>query len=81
MILTLTRPIQTSPDQAATTPIYLATSSEVVGVTGAYYSDGQQREVSDLAKNPKLARRLWAVSAQALVNRGLATLNEMIAFG
>ena len=29
----------------------------------------------------KLARRLWAVSAQALVTRGLATLNEMIAFG
>jgi NAD(P)-dependent dehydrogenase (short-subunit alcohol dehydrogenase family) len=81
MILTLTRPMQTSPDQAATTPIYLATSSEVVGVTGAYYSNGQRREVSDLAKNPKLARRLWAVSAQALVNRGLATLNEMIAFG
>ena len=81
MILTLTRPMQTSPDQAAITPIYLATSSEVVGVTGAYYSDGKRREVSDLAKNPKLARRLWAVSAQALVNRGLATLNEMIAFG
>jgi len=81
MILTLTRPMQTSPGHAATTPIYLATSSEVVGVTGAYYSDGKRREVSDLAKNPKLARRLWAVSAQALVNRGLATLNEMIAFG
>ncbi len=81
MMLTLTRPMQTSPDRAATTPIYLATSSEVAGVTGAYYSDGHPREVSDLAKNPKLARRLWAVSAQALVNRGLATLNEMIAFG
>jgi NAD(P)-dependent dehydrogenase (short-subunit alcohol dehydrogenase family) len=81
MLLTITRPMQTSPDQAATTPVYVATSSEVAKVTGAYYSDGHQREVSDLAKNPKLARRLWAVSAQALVNRGLATLNEMIAFG
>jgi retinol dehydrogenase-14 len=81
VMLTLTRPMQASPDQAATTPVYLATSSEVAKVTGAYYSDGHQREVSDLAKNPKLARRLWAVSAQALVNRGLATLNEMIAFG
>jgi retinol dehydrogenase 12 len=81
MLLTVTRPMQTSPDQAATTPVYLATSSAVAEVTGAYYSDGHQREVSDLAKNPKLARRLWAVSAQALVNRGLATLNEMIAFG
>jgi NAD(P)-dependent dehydrogenase (short-subunit alcohol dehydrogenase family) len=81
MMLSLIRPMQTSPDQAATTPIYLATSSEVNGVTGAYYSDGHQREVSDLANNPRLARRLWAVSAQALVSRGLATLNEMIAFG
>jgi NAD(P)-dependent dehydrogenase (short-subunit alcohol dehydrogenase family) len=81
MMLTLRRPMQTSPDQAATTPIYLATSAEVAGVTGAYYADGRPREVSDLAKNARLARRLWAVSAQALVNRGLATLNEMIAFG
>lgn len=81
MMLTFSRPMQTSPDRAATTPIYLATSSEVAGVTGAYYSNGHQREVSDLANNAKLARRLWAVSAQALVNRGLATLNEMIAFG
>ena len=81
MLLTLTRPRQTSPDRGATTPIYLATSAEVAGVTGAYYADGRPREVSDLAKNTRLARRLWAVSAQALVNRRLATLNEMIAFG
>jgi NAD(P)-dependent dehydrogenase (short-subunit alcohol dehydrogenase family) len=81
MMLSLTRPMQTMPDRAATTPIYLATSSEVAEVTGAYYSDGHPREVSDLAQNTKLARRLWSVSAQALVNRRLATLNEMIAFG
>jgi hypothetical protein len=51
------------------------------GATGGYYAGGQPAEVSELAKNSKLARRLWAVSAQALVNRRLATLNEMIAFG
>jgi hypothetical protein len=38
-------------------------------------------ELSGLATDSRLARRLWAVSAQALVSRGLATLNEMIAFG
>jgi NAD(P)-dependent dehydrogenase (short-subunit alcohol dehydrogenase family) len=81
MLLTLTRPMQVSPDRAAMTPIYLATSSEVAGATGGYYVDGQPREVSELAQNTKLARRLWAVSAQALVSRRLATLNEMIAFG
>jgi len=81
MLLTLTRPMQVSPDRAAMTPIYLATSSEVAGATGGYYVDRHPREVSELAQNTKLARRLWALSAQALVSRRLATLNEMIAFG
>jgi retinol dehydrogenase-14 len=81
MLLTLTRPMQVTPDRAAATPVYLATSVDVAETSGGYYAAGQLAEVSELAKNAKLARRLWAVSAQALVNRGLATLNEMIAFG
>ncbi|HEY6811631.1 MAG TPA: SDR family NAD(P)-dependent oxidoreductase [Propionibacteriaceae bacterium] len=81
VLLTLTRPMQVSPDRAAITPVYLATSVEVAEATGGYYAGGHLAEVSELAKNTKLARRLWAVSAQALVNRRLATLNEMIAFG
>jgi retinol dehydrogenase-14 len=81
MLLTVTRPIQSSPERAAATPIYLATSAEVAEVTGGYYADGHPKELSGLATDTRLARRLWAVSAQALVTRGLATLNEMIAFG
>ena len=81
MLSTLTRPMQMSPDRAAATPVYLATSVDVAGMSGSYYAGGRPAEVSELAQNPKLARRLWGVSAQALVNRGLATLNEMIAFG
>jgi retinol dehydrogenase 12 len=81
MLLTLTRPMQATPDRAAATPVYLATSVDVADATGGYYAGGHPAEVSELAENTKLARRLWAVSAQALVNRGLATLNEMIAFG
>jgi NAD(P)-dependent dehydrogenase (short-subunit alcohol dehydrogenase family) len=81
MLLTLTRPMQVTPDRAAATPVYLATSVDVAEATGGYYAGGHPAEVSELAKNAKLARRLWAVSAQALVNRRLATLNEMIAFG
>jgi NAD(P)-dependent dehydrogenase (short-subunit alcohol dehydrogenase family) len=81
MLVTLTRPMQSSPEKAATTPVYLATSPEVAGVTGCYYAEGHPKDLSGLAANTRLARRLWAVSAQALVTRGLATLNEMIAFG
>jgi hypothetical protein len=81
MLRTLTRPMQSSPEHAAATAVYLATSDEVTGVTGSYYANGHPLEVSGLATNERLARKLWSVSAQALVSRRLATLNEMIAFG
>ena len=81
MLLTVTRAMQSTPERAAATPVYLATSDQVADVTGAYYANGEPRELTGLATNAKLARRLWAVSAQTLVSRGLATLNEMIAFG
>jgi retinol dehydrogenase-14 len=81
MLLTVSRPMQSSPERAAATPVYLATSDQVAAVTGGYYANEHPMELSGLATDSKLARRLWAVSAQALVSRGLATLNEMIAFG
>ena len=81
MLLTVSRPVQSSPERAAATPVYLATSDQVAGVTGGYYANEHPMELSGLATDSRLARRLWAVSAQALVSRGLATLNEMIAFG
>ena len=81
MLLTVSRPMQSSPERAAATPVYLATSDQVAAVTGGYYVNEHPMELSGLATDSKLARRLWAVSAQALVSRGLATLNEMIAFG
>ena len=81
MLLTASRPMQSSPERAAATPVYLATSDQVAAVTGGYYANEHPMELSGLATDSKLARRLWAVSAQALVSRGLATLNEMIAFG
>jgi len=81
MLRTLTRPMQSTPERGAATAVYLATSDEVTGVTGGYYANGHPMELSGLAKNDQLARKLWSVSAQALVSRRLATLNEMIAFG
>ncbi|HJY46634.1 MAG TPA: SDR family NAD(P)-dependent oxidoreductase [Propionibacteriaceae bacterium] len=81
LLRALTRPMQSSPERGAATAVYLATSDEVTGVTGGYYANGHPMELSGLAKNDQLARKLWSVSAQALVSRRLATLNEMIPFG
>ena len=33
------RPMQSSPERAAVTPVYLATSDELAGVTGGYYAN------------------------------------------
>jgi retinol dehydrogenase-12 len=52
---------QTS-EQGAQTSVYLATSPEVAGVTGAHFARCRPIEPSALARDDALARRLWNVS-------------------
>jgi retinol dehydrogenase-12 len=52
---------QTS-EQGAQTSVYLATSPEVAGVTGAHFAKCRPIEPSALARDDALARRLWNVS-------------------
>ena len=58
-----------SPEKGAATAIYLATSSDVAGVTGALYADGKQVKIGGQALEPGLGARLWEKSA-ALVGVG-----------
>lgn len=51
-----------TPEQGACTPIYLAASPEVAGVTGAHFVTCRAVEPSNLARDAALARRLWDVS-------------------
>lgn len=55
-------PRQLSPDQAATTPVHLATSPEVVDVTGGYFVKCRLSNPSDLARDRALAEQLWDLS-------------------
>jgi hypothetical protein len=44
----------------ARTPLYLALSPEVRGVTGRYFDERQCcRKPSELARDPELAHELW----------------------
>ena len=52
------------PEKGAQTPIYLAVSPEVEGVTGKYFANKHVREPSRAAQDPDVARRLFDVSAQ-----------------
>ncbi len=52
-----------SPEEGAQTSIYLATSAEVEGVTGNYYSKSKPAKSSESSHDLDLAARLWQVSS------------------
>ncbi len=51
-----------SPQEGAETPIYLASSPEVEGVTGKYFIDKEPVRSSEASYDPDAARRLWEIS-------------------
>jgi len=53
-----------TPAQGAATSIYLATSPEVAGVSGAYFEGRRQVEPSAAAQNAADGERLWQESAR-----------------
>jgi hypothetical protein len=53
-----------SATEGARTPLYLATSDDVVSVSGRYFVECEPVEVSDVARDAAAARRLWDVSEQ-----------------
>ncbi len=57
-------PFMMSPDKAARAEIYLATSSELEGVTGKYFSKGKSAKSSKQSYDENAAERLWKVSAE-----------------
>jgi retinol dehydrogenase-14 len=64
LLTPLARPFMRSPEQGADTPLYLASSPDVVGVTGRYYASRRARRSSRRSYDPELARRLWRVSEE-----------------
>ena len=55
-------PMMISPRKAAETPVYLASSPEVEGVSGQYFSDKRPRRSSDASYDEAAQRELWRVS-------------------
>lgn len=51
-----------SPLEGAQTPLYLACSPEVQGVSGKCFANCKEEELLDKAKDPEAAKRLWDVS-------------------
>ncbi len=60
----LVRPFMLSPRQGADTLIYLASSPDVAGQSGGYWSRRRLTQPSPAARDPAAALRLWEISAR-----------------
>jgi NAD(P)-dependent dehydrogenase (short-subunit alcohol dehydrogenase family) len=67
---TLRRPFQISVKKGAETPLYLATSDEVEGVTGKYFSKKQEIQTAPTSYDQLLQKRLWEKTVELLRARG-----------
>ncbi len=59
-------PFQTRADKAARTPIYLASSDEVEGVTGKCFAKSREVKTSKISYDQEIQRRLWDATAEML---------------
>jgi retinol dehydrogenase 14 len=62
-MIRVARLVMKSPAQGALTPVYLASSPEVEGITGRYYANRKPKTSSKASYDTKAAARLWQVSA------------------
>ena len=60
----LARPIELSPEQGAQTIIYLASSPEVEGITGQYFTKKKPIKSSAQTYDRAVQERLWQISEQ-----------------
>lgn len=63
------KPFLLSPQKGAATPVYLAVSDDVQGVTGKYFINKQAAQSSELSYNTNAQKRLW-VESENLVKLG-----------
>jgi len=64
VLIPLMRPLMKSPAKGAQTPIYLASTSEVDGVSGKYYANLRPRRTNKVSYDDATNARLWKVSAE-----------------
>jgi retinol dehydrogenase-14 len=63
VISRMVRPLLKTPAQGAQTPIYLASSPAVEGVTGRFFANRKPKTANKLAYDRDMTARFWQVSA------------------
>ncbi|MFB3052494.1 MAG: SDR family oxidoreductase [Dehalococcoidia bacterium] len=62
----LAKPFLRSPEKGAQTSIYLASATEVEGVTGKYFANSKEAQPTSIAQDDEAARRLWTASEELI---------------
>jgi NAD(P)-dependent dehydrogenase (short-subunit alcohol dehydrogenase family) len=63
-LIALMRPFMKSPERGADTPIYLASSPDVDGLSGTYFADRKAKGSHKSSYDTATTARLWQVSAE-----------------
>ena len=63
LLVTILRPFMKSPARGAETPVYLASSPEVEGVTGQFFANRKAKKSHESSYDAATTARLWQVSA------------------
>jgi retinol dehydrogenase 14 len=58
------RPFMRKPERGADTPVYLASSTEVEGITGKYFANRKPKASNKLTYDGPASARLWELSAR-----------------
>jgi len=66
IMFTLMRPFQISSKKGAETSVYLASSSEVEGLTGRYFKRKQESTSSPASYDKQMQKRLWDATIELL---------------
>lgn len=66
LVMKLISPMAKSPEEGASTSVYLASSTEVDGVTGRYFVDKKPVESDPASYDPATAEKLWNASLEMI---------------
>jgi NAD(P)-dependent dehydrogenase (short-subunit alcohol dehydrogenase family) len=64
LVMPFMRPFMKSPEQGAATSIYVASSPDLVGVTGRYFAKSAPARSSKRSHDQAVAQRLWRLSEE-----------------
>ncbi len=64
LIAMVLKPFVLTAEQGADTVVYLATASEVEGVSGKYFIERREAQPSPAALDDETAKRLWQASVE-----------------